>query len=329
MRLRRIARDRQVGRAQHGEIERAGRGQAVEFCRLVAAQHIDQREEGGIVFRLLAQQIETEGGLVVLSGAKLAKDLGLLPFAVAAGDLARVVDRLAGAVIIAGEQQGIDALAGGKRIGAADRRQRQQGGSIAGQSHGHQPVGSRPEQIDPAALAVRRFGIGQQQAARQIAHGGRGGCGRKLGQQALDQSAVGALPHIDGKSTRPFLQRAAVIGRHVAEGPDLEPAGRRGRGSGRWCGQRLHRGGGQDWLHAGCRGSRQRRQGRGCRRGRGCSGRWKRLGRRRDRRQGPARTSPRLVRQLLIGDRNLHPLGRRRDGIECQKYHPAGTGRAG
>jgi hypothetical protein len=29
-----------------------------------------------------------------------------------------------------------------------------------------------------------------------------------------------------------------------------------------------------------------------------------------------SRTSALLVRQLLIGDRDLHPLGRRRDGIE-------------
>ncbi len=34
----------------------------------------------------------------------------------------------------------------------------------------------------------------------------------------------------------------------------------------------------------------------------------------------------RLIRELFIGDRDLHPLGRRRDGVECQKNRPAGTG---
>ena len=34
----------------------------------------------------------------------------------------------------------------------------------------------------------------------------------------------------------------------------------------------------------------------------------------------------RLIRELFIGDRDLHPLGRRRDGVECQKHRPADTG---
>ena len=50
---------------------------------------------------------------------------------------------------------------------ALRRRQGQQRRRIARHPHGHQPVGPRAEQIDAAALACRRFRVGQQQAARR------------------------------------------------------------------------------------------------------------------------------------------------------------------
>ena len=85
--LGRVARQGQIGRAQHGEIEGRGIGQAVELATFCPPSALGQLGEGRILGALIAQQIEAEAGLIRLARAELAEDLGLLPIGIGAGDL--------------------------------------------------------------------------------------------------------------------------------------------------------------------------------------------------------------------------------------------------
>ena len=225
----RVARQGQIGRAQHGEIQRRGIGQAVDG-NLLSAQRAGQLGEGRILGALIAQQIEAEAGLIRLARAELAEDLGLLPIGIRAGDLSDIVDGLAGAIDIAGEQQRIQAQPRRHLIRQLRRHHGKQCRGIARQPQGRQPIGARGEEIDPGSLARRRLGIGQQQPALEIAHRRRGQCRRQARQELLDQSAVGILPHVHGEAAGPFLQGSGIVRRHIAEIAHLHGAIAGGRG---------------------------------------------------------------------------------------------------
>ena len=224
-RFRICAASRGIGRLAARSIARSsalGAGRLSRFDRLVAAQHIDQREEGGIALRLLAQQIEAEGGLIVLARAKLAEDLGLLPIGFAAGDLACIVDRLAGAVIIAGEQQRIHALAGGHRIGAAARHQASNAAASRDSPMAISRSARAPNRLTPPPLPSGASALVSNSRRVRSRMAGEAAAGESLGSSARPERGRCPSTCPTGKPPAPSCSGAAIVGRHIAEVADLD-----------------------------------------------------------------------------------------------------------
>ena len=224
--LQQVAGQHGPGGLKHGQVQRRDRLR----CRRVRphpGQIVGQHKEGRVALAaLLAQQRHTQHGLVHVARHDLTEHQGLLPVIRVPVDRDAETHLLAGRGRVALQQTGLHPGPGERLVVVAlrpDLQQLVQATKIAQRGQAIDPEGEEVARKRGLPLVNRRRrGVGQQQPAREIAHGRRAQRPRQPGQQPFHGAPLAASPQIRAEAAMGGIEGADRIRVEFRQPADLD-----------------------------------------------------------------------------------------------------------